>query len=50
VALVGLDFKNPEDPGDKSFEPHPENYPWVVLEYPNCGASEKYVFLSQDFW
>ncbi|KAF5370802.1 hypothetical protein D9758_002119 [Tetrapyrgos nigripes] len=39
-------FKNPEDPDDTSFEPHPQKYPWVVLEYPNTGASEKFILLA----
>ena len=41
-ANCPLDFKNPIDPTDQSFEPHPERYPVVELEYPNTGASEKY--------
>ncbi|KAF9261890.1 DOT1-domain-containing protein [Marasmius fiardii PR-910] len=39
-------FKNPEDPNDKSFEPHPTNYPVVELEYPNNGACERYILLQ----
>ncbi|THV06753.1 DOT1-domain-containing protein [Dendrothele bispora CBS 962.96] len=39
-------FRNPEDPDDTSFEPHPEKYPWVMLEYPNSGASEKFILLA----
>lgn len=38
------DFKNPDDPDDKSFQPHPTDYPVVELEYPNTGASEKYAY------
>ena len=34
------DFKNPNDPDDKSFEP--EAYPTAELEYPNTGAIETY--------
>ena len=36
------DFKNPDDPDDTSFEPHPENYPVAYLEYPNDDAQERY--------
>ncbi|KAG7090656.1 hypothetical protein E1B28_009755 [Marasmius oreades] len=39
-------FKNPDDPNDKSFEPHPTNYPVVELEYPNTGACERYILLQ----
>lgn len=37
------DFKNPDDPGDKSFEAHPTDYPVVDLEFPNTGACERCV-------
>ncbi|KAI0762345.1 S-adenosyl-L-methionine-dependent methyltransferase [Fomes fomentarius] len=40
------DFKNPDDPDDKSFQPHPTDYPVVELEYPNTGASEKFILLQ----
>ncbi|KAH9963553.1 hypothetical protein BC827DRAFT_118497 [Russula dissimulans] len=36
-------FKNPNDPHDRSFDPHPTNYPVAELEFPNSGASERYV-------
>jgi [histone H3]-lysine79 N-trimethyltransferase len=39
-----LDFKNPNDPYDKSFDPHPTDYPVGELEFPNSGATERYVF------
>ena len=39
-----IDFKNPNDPHDRSFDPHPTNYPVGELEFPNSGASERYVF------
>jgi H3 lysine-79-specific histone-lysine N-methyltransferase len=35
-----LDFKNPKDPNDTSFEPHPTAYPTSELEYPNTGGCE----------
>ncbi len=38
------DFKNPNDPHDKSFDPHPTDYPVGELEFPNSGATERYVF------
>jgi len=38
------DFKNPNDPQDTSFNPHPINYPVGELEFPNSGASERCVF------
>ena len=43
-VLTGIlaDFKNPDDPDDTSFEPHPENYPVAYLEYPNDDAQERY--------
>ncbi len=37
------DFKNPNDPYDKSFDPHPTDYPVGELEFPNSGAIERYV-------
>ncbi|KAI0757682.1 S-adenosyl-L-methionine-dependent methyltransferase [Daedaleopsis nitida] len=39
-------FKNPDDPDDKSFEPHPTDYPVVELEYPNTNASERFILLA----
>ncbi|KAH9487179.1 Histone-lysine N-methyltransferase, H3 lysine-79 specific [Psilocybe cubensis] len=39
-------FKNPNDPNDKSFEPHPTNYPVVELEYPNSFAAERFILLA----
>jgi H3 lysine-79-specific histone-lysine N-methyltransferase len=35
------DFRNLDDPNDKSWEPHPTDYPWAELEYPNNEASER---------
>jgi hypothetical protein len=43
--LPFTDFYNPQDPDDHSWEPHPTDYPWVELQYPNTYASEKSVFL-----
>ena len=42
LADRGVDFKNPADPNDKSFEVHPTDYPTVELEYPNTHASERW--------
>ncbi|KJA29099.1 hypothetical protein HYPSUDRAFT_175678 [Hypholoma sublateritium FD-334 SS-4] len=39
-------FKNPANPHDKSFDPHPTDYPVVELEYPNGGASERFILLA----
>ncbi|PPQ90422.1 hypothetical protein CVT25_014940 [Psilocybe cyanescens] len=39
-------FKNPNDPTDKSFEPHPTDYPVVELEYPNSFAVERFILLA----
>ena len=36
------DFRNPDDPDDKSFEV--ESFPTADLEYPNNYANEKCVF------
>jgi hypothetical protein len=36
-------FNNPNDPHDRSFDPHPTDYPVGELEFPNSGASERYV-------
>ncbi|KAI9451532.1 hypothetical protein F5148DRAFT_542878 [Russula earlei] len=36
-------FKNPSDPNDRSFDPHPTDYPVGELEFPNSGATERYV-------
>jgi H3 lysine-79-specific histone-lysine N-methyltransferase len=44
LVQLPADFTNPDDPDDKSFEPHPDHYPVVELEYPNHGASERFVF------
>ncbi|TFK79576.1 DOT1-domain-containing protein [Polyporus arcularius HHB13444] len=38
-------FKNPHDPDDMSWEPHPTKYPVAELEYPNSGASERFILL-----
>ena len=38
-----VDFKNPADPNDKSFEVHLTDYPTVELEFPNTNASETWV-------
>lgn len=37
-----VDFSNPLNPDDLSFDPHPTLYPYATLEYPNTGASERY--------
>ncbi|TDL28959.1 DOT1-domain-containing protein [Rickenella mellea] len=39
-------FKNPNDPNDTSFEPHPTDYPFVELEYPNDAACERFMLLE----
>ncbi|KAL0950585.1 hypothetical protein HGRIS_007377 [Hohenbuehelia grisea] len=39
-------FTNPSDPNDKSFEPHPTDYPVAELEYPNSNATERFVLLA----
>ncbi|KAH9855768.1 S-adenosyl-L-methionine-dependent methyltransferase [Lenzites betulinus] len=39
-------FTNPEDPEDRSFDPHPTHYPYATLEYPNTGASERFILLA----
>ncbi|KAJ6569519.1 S-adenosyl-L-methionine-dependent methyltransferase [Mycena capillaripes] len=39
-------FKNLNDPSDCSFKPHPKNYPYVDLEYPNSHSSERYILLA----
>ncbi|KAH9171706.1 histone-lysine N-methyltransferase [Lactarius sanguifluus] len=39
-------FKNPNDPHDKSFDPHPTDYPVGELEFPNSGATERYILLA----
>jgi [histone H3]-lysine79 N-trimethyltransferase len=36
-----VDFRNPADPNDRSFEVHPTDYPTAELEFPNTNASEK---------
>ena len=44
IPLFPEDFKNVDDPNDKTFDPHPTEYPVVELEYPNTGASERCVY------
>ncbi|KAI0820629.1 DOT1-domain-containing protein [Trametes gibbosa] len=39
-------FANPEDTEDRSFDPHPTHYPYATLEYPNTGASERFILLA----
>ncbi|KAF8624900.1 hypothetical protein AX15_005768 [Amanita polypyramis BW_CC] len=39
-------FKNPGDPKDRSFQPHPHCYPYIELEYPNSSASERFILLA----
>ncbi|KAJ3474613.1 hypothetical protein NLI96_g12364 [Meripilus lineatus] len=39
-------FKNRNDPTDRSFDPHPTDYPVVELEYPNTYASERFILLA----
>ncbi|KAF8971602.1 hypothetical protein BDZ97DRAFT_1607554, partial [Flammula alnicola] len=34
------------NPDDLSFDPHPTNYPVAELEYPNSGASERFILLA----
>jgi len=38
-----VDFTNPNDPNDKSFEIDGTEYPWAELEFPNSHASERCV-------
>lgn len=38
-------FHNPDDPNDRSFDPHPTDFPFVVLEYPNTNAREVFPLL-----
>lgn len=40
---IPTDFNNPNDPHDRSFDPHPTDYPVGELEFPNSGATERYV-------
>ncbi|PCH33057.1 DOT1-domain-containing protein [Wolfiporia cocos MD-104 SS10] len=42
---TNTDFRNLDDPADKSFEPHPTDYPVTELEYPNTGASERFILV-----
>lgn len=44
--LTLADFSNPIDPVDESFAPHPTKYPVTELEYPNNGASERFIILA----
>src|SRR6266576_6373427 len=44
---IHADFRNPSDPKDRSFQPHPHCYPYIELEYPNSGASERYVWATR---
>ncbi|KAJ7836327.1 DOT1-domain-containing protein [Mycena olivaceomarginata] len=39
-------FKNLQDPSDTSFKPHPKDYPFVELEYPNTHSSERFILLA----
>ncbi|EIW65294.1 DOT1-domain-containing protein [Trametes versicolor FP-101664 SS1] len=39
-------FSNPLNPDDLSFDPHPTLYPYATLEYPNTGASERFILLA----
>ncbi|TFK38629.1 S-adenosyl-L-methionine-dependent methyltransferase [Crucibulum laeve] len=39
-------FKNPANPDDRSWQPHPIHYPVVELEYPNSNAVEKFILLA----
>ena len=47
-SLYYIDFINPEDPEDTSFNPHPTNYPTVELEYPNTDARERFAAVVRD--
>ncbi|GJJ09402.1 hypothetical protein Clacol_003624 [Clathrus columnatus] len=38
-------FSNPSDPTDRSFDPHPTQFPYVVLEYPNTNSREVFPLL-----
>ncbi|KAI0056768.1 DOT1-domain-containing protein [Artomyces pyxidatus] len=39
-------FRNPNNPSDASFEPHPTEYPVAELEFPNSGACERFILLA----
>ncbi|KAJ7652051.1 histone-lysine N-methyltransferase, partial [Mycena polygramma] len=39
-------FKNLEDPTDSKFRPHPKDYPYVDLEYPNTHSTERFILLA----
>ncbi|GJE94257.1 DOT1-domain-containing protein [Phanerochaete sordida] len=39
-------FRNPDDPEDTSFQPHPTKYPVAELEYPNTFAAERFILLE----
>ncbi|KAI9068146.1 DOT1-domain-containing protein [Trametes sanguinea] len=39
-------FTNPLDSEDRSFDPHPTEYPSTWLEYPNTCASERFILLA----
>ncbi|KAG9048164.1 Nucleosomal histone H3-Lys79 methylase [Tulasnella sp. UAMH 9824] len=38
-------FRNPDDPNDTTFDPHPTDYPVVEVEYPAEDAKERYILL-----
>jgi H3 lysine-79-specific histone-lysine N-methyltransferase len=40
-----LDFINPEDPSDKTWQIMDGKYPSILLEYPNTGAQERFPLL-----
>jgi len=44
---LAADFTNPDDPKDMSFKPH--HHPMVELEYPNQGASERFLLFLHSF-
>lgn len=35
------DFRNPDDPNDTTFDPHPTDYPVVEVDYPAEDAKER---------
>ncbi|KAI0042141.1 DOT1-domain-containing protein [Auriscalpium vulgare] len=46
MASYKAHFVNSKDPTDLSFQPHLTRYPVAELEFPNSGATERYILLS----
>ena len=43
--MAHADFRDPSDPKDRSFQPHPHCYSYIELAYPN---SETYVGATRE--